>query len=132
MASYLSAAGRRGAAPRVKGLSFLALRCFPLRVRGAKYAGMYARHVGEKHRLKGGNARGGGLPLRRTVFPQPYDEVWVAGRTRTYRVILIDYYAKTVDLMGVGRASSTLSGIPFSELRPVEQDGAGPEKTPPA
>jgi hypothetical protein len=115
-----------------KGLSFLALRCFPLQVRGAKYAGIYARHVGEKHRLKGGDARGGGLPVRRTFFPQPYDEVWVAGRARMYRVILIDYEAKTVDLMGVGRASSTLSGMPFSELRPAEQDEPPRENQPPA
>jgi hypothetical protein len=88
--------------------------------------------VGEKHRLKGGDARHGGLPVRTTFFPQPYDEVSVAGRARVYRVILIDYEAKTVDLMGVGRASSTLSGIPFSELRPVERDESPRENQLPA
>ena len=72
------------------------------------------------------------MPVKRTFFPQPYDEVSVEGRTRVYRVILIDYEAKTVDLMGVGRAASTLCGIPFSELRPAERDESSKENKPPA
>ena len=64
--------------------------------------------------------------------PHPHDEVSVTGRTRLYRVVLVDYEAKTADLMGVGRASSTLCGIPFSELRPVERDESPRENQPPA
>jgi hypothetical protein len=70
--------------------------------------------------------------MGRTFFPQPYDEVSVAGRTGKYRVILINYEEQTVELLGVPRANSMLIGVPFSELRPVEQDGAGPENEPPA
>jgi hypothetical protein len=58
--------------------------------------------------------------------PHPHDEVSVTGRTRLYRVVLVDYEAKTADLMGVGRAASMLSGIPFSELRPVDRDESRP------
>ena len=62
--------------------------------------------------------------MGRTFFPQPYDEVCVAGRAGLYRVILIDYQAQTVELLGVPRGTSMLIGVPFSELRPVERDGS--------
>jgi len=69
--------------------------------------------------------------MGRTFFPQPYDEVEVAGRTGVYRVILINYESQTVELLGVPRATSMLIGVPFSELRPVERDGAQQENQPP-
>jgi hypothetical protein len=88
--------------------------------------------VGEKGCWKGGKARDGGVPMGKTFFPQPNDEVLVAGRTGVYRVILINYKEQTVELLGVPRANSMLIGVPFSELRPVERDGAQRENQPPA
>jgi hypothetical protein len=95
-------------------------------------AGIFARPVGEKGGLKGGDARRGGLPVVNTFFPRPYDEVSVAGRTGMFRVILINYEAQTVELLKVPRANSVLIGVPFSELRPVEGDEALWESEPPA
>ena len=69
--------------------------------------------------------------MGRTFFPEPYDEVWVAGRTGLYRVILIDYETQTVELLGIPRGNSMLMGVPFSALRRAERDGAGLENESP-
>jgi hypothetical protein len=45
-----------------------------------------------------------------------------------YQVILIDYEAQAVELLGMPRANSMLIGVPFSALRPLERDGRD-EKT---